>query len=369
MTQALAMRELLTRCGHEIVAVLVGGDAARPLPEFFTSAFDQPVVRLTSPGFHFRRARGVFLPATMWTLLKSLRGCRRSLAVIEETLRRTQPDLVINFLEPLMGVYKLLRSSKIPVLAVGHHFLIEHPSWLQVRQRRPQQWGMRGYVELVGYGATHLGLSFYRLPDEPQRRLFVSPPLLRRQVYGLNSVAAGQFLLVYLLNHGYRADIERWHRANPETELHCFYDRPGAPEAETPSPGLTFHPLHGEKFLTMMANCRAVVSTAGFESLAEAALLGKPVLAVPVENHVEQYLNACDAEKAGLAVHGRTFNLDLIRAVTAGDAQARFQQWAHQADAIVARVVERAVQGAVAHTEVPSTEAVEWESAPVPAER
>lgn len=118
-----------------------------------------------------------------------------------------------------------------------------------------------------------------------------------------------------------------------------------------------------------MAACRAVVSTAGFESLAEAALLGKPVLAVPVENPVEQYLNAGDAEFAGLAVHGRTLNLDRIQGVTAGTAQVRFRPWARQADMMVARMLECAVGGADAPAEAPLADALDWDGAPVAAGR
>ena len=46
---------------------------------------------------------------------------------------------------------------------------------------------------------------------------------------------------------------------------------------------LTFHKLHGEKFLRLMASSRGVACTAGFESVSEAAYLGKPLLMVPVE--------------------------------------------------------------------------------------
>jgi len=45
---------------------------------------------------------------------------------------------------------------------------------------------------------------------------------------------------------------------------------------------LTFHRLDGEKFLRMMGECKYVACTAGFESVSEAAWLGKPLFLVPV---------------------------------------------------------------------------------------
>jgi len=127
----------------------------------------------------------------------------------------------------------------------------------------------------------------------------VCPPPLRRQLFQLDSTP-GDYVLVYLLNHGYATAIRRWHTLHPHIAVHCFYDRPRAPVEELVAPNHTFHALHGEKFLRMMANAHGVVCTAGFESACEAAYLGKPLLLIPVENHVEQYLNACDAERAGL---------------------------------------------------------------------
>ena len=121
-------------------------------------------------------------------------------------------------------------------------------------------------------------------------------------------------MLVYLVNHGYSEEIRAWHRAHPEVALHCFYDRPGAPPEEVVDGSLTFHRLDGEKFLRMMAGCRAVVSTAGFESVCEAAWLGKPVLVVPGPEP-----RRADAECAGCgpgrvrASPTSTFRLDRLR--------------------------------------------------------
>ena len=99
-----------------------------------------------------------------------------------------------------------------------------------------------------------------------------------------------------------RRQIIEWHKSNPQIALHCFYDKPDAPPEFRHDNTLTFHRLDGEKFLRMMAECKYVACTAGFESLSEAAWLGKPMFLVPVENHVEQQINAIDATRLGLGV-------------------------------------------------------------------
>ena len=117
---------------------------------------------------------------------------------------------------------------------------------------------------------------------------------------------------------------------------------------------LTFHRLDGEKFLRMMAECKFVASTAGFESLAEAAWLGKPLFLVPVENHIEQQINALDAMRMGLGVADRSFNLDRLSELPDRLDTAKYHAWLNRAEAIFLQTLDRAVQGARAASPRPS---------------
>lgn len=329
-----------------MVGVLAGANRNRSWPDFFERGFDTPVRRLASPGFVFSRQRGVNLPATLWQVAMRLGEFRESLRILSRTVNATRPDLLVNFLEPLVGWFARIGRSPVPMLAVGHQFMLSHPDYGRSNRCRLQQWGLRRYVETTGAGAMRYALSFYRAGDDEQRRCLVGPPLLRDELFHLETTT-GEFLLVYLLNEGYRRDLESWHRRHPGVPIHCFYDRPNAPETERVDATLTFHALHGERFLEMMAACRGVVCTAGFESVSEAAWLGKPVLAVPVEGHVEQMLNAVDAEHCGLALAGQGFELDrLLEAPLKRPAQNRFREWMRESDERLAWAVARAAPAA-----------------------
>jgi uncharacterized protein (TIGR00661 family) len=152
---------------------------------------------------------------------------------------------------------------------------------------------------------------------------------------------AGDYVLVYMATHGYADLVRAWHREHPDEKLHCFYDRPGAPPVEALGPNLTFHQLDGEKFLWLMAGCRAVMCTAGFESICEAAFLGKPVLMVPLDGHHEQQLNARDAELSGVAIGHPVFDLDALSSLPRDPDVAWFKDWCLQADAKLLETVER----------------------------
>lgn len=325
--------------------MLAGAHRNRNWPDFFERGFDTPVRRLASPGFVYRGGRQVNLPATLWQFATRAGEYRRSLATLEDAVRDAAPDLVINFLEPLVGACSRLRGLAAPVLAVGHQFMLEHPAYPKPPGSRMSAMGLRNYVRVTGACAVRYALSFYEAPDLPERDLFVAPPLLRDELFQLDQGRDDGHLLVYLLNAGYRAEVEAWHRRHPEVPLHVFYDRADAVDVEPVDATLTFHRLHGEKFLRLMADCRGVVCTAGFESLSEAAWLGKPALAVPVQGHIEQALNAVDAEACGIAHRASQFDLDPLLAARPGSAQQRFRHWVEQSDSRLLRAVHYAAAG------------------------
>jgi uncharacterized protein (TIGR00661 family) len=248
--------------------------------------------------------------------------------------------LIVNFLEPLLGVYNAIRRHRVPVLAVGHQFMLDHPAFVQDRKWSPDRIGMGAYVALTGARSARLALSFYRADDRPEEHFFVCPPILRRQLFEQRADSFDGHLLVYLLNHGYADDVVRWHREHPEVPIHCFYDKPGAPDEERVDPHLTFHKIHGEKFLRLMASARGVACTAGFESVSEAAYLGKQVLMIPVENHFEQFLNARDAERTGIGLADTTFRLSRLLDPVRPAVTETFRAWVDQAESIAMHAVE-----------------------------
>src|SRR5262245_28641907 len=226
MTQAIAAAQTFEREGHEIVAVTVGTNPSRIIPEFFAHEFGDRLIPIASPGFSFQKAKGVATLATLRQVLANRADYRRSLAVIGATIERTKPHLIINFLEPLMGVYNLLWPHRIPVLPAGPKFMLGHTEFVRCARFLLQQWTMRQYVRVTGARSSKLALSFYPAAAKPDRRLFVCPPLLRAELFDLPLSQPGRFLLAYVLNQGYAEDILRWHAAFPDVELHCFCEKP-----------------------------------------------------------------------------------------------------------------------------------------------
>ena len=95
-----------------------------------------------------------------------------------------------------------------------------------------------------------------------------------------------------------------------------------------------------------MAACRHVVCTAGFESVSEAAWLGKPLFLVPVENHVEQQVNALDAQQSGLGLAEKSFNLDRLAELPDRLPVEKFRAWVASAPEKLFAAIELAVNSA-----------------------
>ncbi|HEX3797361.1 MAG TPA: glycosyltransferase family protein [Verrucomicrobiae bacterium] len=357
MTQAMAVKQIVEQAGHQVTSVVVGLGAHRQIPAFFSSAMKMPIHRIATLDFSYNQNRGVNLPKTLAGIVRKTPAYLAGLRKIRSLVRETKPDVIVNFFEPLTGIYSLISRKRPPVVSVAHQFMFGHPDYVRLPGKRVEQLGMKWFVELVGARSSKVALSFYEAPNQPRKRLRVCPPILRPQLFDLES-RHGNFVLAYLLNHGYAEQLIAWHKKNPGVKVHCFYDKPGAPEEFQFDDTLTFHRLDGDKFLRLMAECRHVACTAGFESLAEAAYLGKPLFLMPVENHVEQQINAIDAVRTGWGVSDTSFNLDRLKELPDALENGKYHAWLNRGNTILLKALEDAVtRKAQSHVELIPAEA------------
>lgn len=344
MTQALALRSLLEEAGHEVCGVLLGRSPNHAAPDFFLNKIGAPVHYVESPNFALDgQHRGVRMARTLWTNAGLLGRFRRSLEDVGDVLRRAQPDVVINFYEVMTGTYYRRYRPRVPMVCVAHQYMFQHPAYRFPPRAFWNRQALQLFTRATRWGAARtLALSLYPASDLPEQDLVVMPPLLRRDLFAQPLGAEEPFLLLYLLNSGYASQVVRWHEAHPGVRLHCFWDHPEAAPVEHYSDGLTFHRLDDEKFLSMMARCRGLVCTAGFESVSEAMYLGKPVLMVPVEGHFEQRCNARDGVRAGAGVRSPRFDLHRLTEFLPrfGGPSARFRRWIRAAEPQFVREIE-----------------------------
>jgi uncharacterized protein (TIGR00661 family) len=363
LTQAMALQRMLRSAGHRVEEIVVGKSRGQAVPTFFREAVDAPVTHVESPSFvSDRKDRSVRPWATLLREVKRTPTFWRSLKAVGAAVDRHEPDVVVNFFEPLMGLYAAIHELSTPVVAVAHQYMFFHPAYRFPNGHRVQRGAVRAFARLTAWGAAQrLALSLYPAPDRPQDNLTVVPPLLRADLFRQPQDRSEPFFLVYILNSGYAEEVIRWHERHPEVPLHCFWDRPDAAPVESYDETLTFHQLDDEKFLSLMARGRGFVSTAGFESVAEAMYLQTPVQVVPVEGHYEQLCNAVDAVRAGAGIRSFHFDIDRLQEACSRypEGGRHFRRWVRRARRRFVREIEAVVRG---ETAAPVPSALDAES-------
>ncbi|MFL5342659.1 MAG: glycosyltransferase family protein, partial [Gemmataceae bacterium] len=311
LTQALAVQRILLDAGHSIPAILVGRQPGNPIPPFYAEKAAAPISQYPSfiPITDSTDTK-LDVPASVRYNVPRLGEYWRGMGLIRDAIARHRPDVVLNFLEPLVGVCYLLYRPRAPLVGLANHFLMMHPDYPFPPGKHVARYLFKIYARLTAFGAARrLGLALKPMSDFPSGYA-VLPPLLRPEVLDCRPGPAEPFLLIYLLKAGFREEIIAWHCRHPEVELHCFTDQPQEADAVPFDATLTFHRLDDRKFLDLMTRCRAMVATGGYQTLCEAMYLGKPILIVPVGTHFEQECNAHEGELVGAGLGASHFDLD-----------------------------------------------------------
>ena len=114
MTQAMAVKEMAEAAGHRVVAVTLGVSAHRPAPAYFASAMNLPVRQLPTLEFKYKNNRAVSNTATLLGVLGNLPKYWHLLRQLDAVVREVQPDVILNFFEPIAALYALTRRRRPP---------------------------------------------------------------------------------------------------------------------------------------------------------------------------------------------------------------------------------------------------------------
>jgi len=313
LSQALAMNEILEKLGVELVSVYVGSSSFRQLPQYFTERFGQKIHEFKSPNFSKdKNDKGIQVGKSLFLGIVNL---PRYIAIgvgLAKRIKKENVDLIINFYEPLIGLSQLFYRLKIPIICVAHQYLAMSPNFVLPRKPHFDRIGLQNltYITQIG-SAQKWALSFYPAESFFKKNIIVVPPLLRNKIFHLKP-NSGNYYLIYILNSGYAQNVIDWQKTQPQTEIHCFWDRFVLPNPYSPQQNLYFHHLSENGFLEKMAGCKALITTAGFESVSEAIYLQKPVAMVPVEGHYEQKVNSFDALLAHAGVRYDSFDIQAL---------------------------------------------------------
>ncbi len=312
LTQAISLKQLLVRNGHEVVAVMAGSSKKRVLPDFFAEKMGTEIIQFQSPNFMpAPKNKKPFLLGSILYNLLLIPVYIESMFRIRNTIAEKKPDIVVNFYELVCGLTYGVLNPQVPMINLAHQYYFLTSNFTYTGTKKFQFQLLNFYSQLTKLNATKvLALSFRDEETDQHDGISIVPPLLRQEVLNMKS-HKGDYIHGYILNDGYMKNVSDWSKKNPNEELHFFWDNKSANIETKINPNLTMHSLSDVLFLKYMAGAKAYATTSGFESVCEAMFLHKPVLMVPT--HIEQECNAIDAIQSGIGVKTENFNLSILQ--------------------------------------------------------
>jgi len=263
-----------------------------------------PCIRLEYIGDH------VSIPKTIWHGARYLTHLPRNINWLREEIQRHQPDLALVDLEAALP--RAARKERVPCIAIdNHHRFVVYDS-------SQSAWWLRLYALVIGMfvritcPAQHALLvsAFHHMPVKRrflQRNLHLIGPLLRKSVLAAQP-RRGDDLIAYLRESMPPNVLQALRDCGERVRVYGLGERPAEGQ-------LTYHALSDGEFVEELARCRAVISTAGHQLIAEAIHFGKPCLVMPEIGHIEQQTNAdvLDDCGGGIWTHARQLSAELLR--------------------------------------------------------
>lgn len=283
---ATRVRSVVEQMRHEHQLVLFAPDQAYEFlaPRYPAGFPNVEVRRIPGLRFHYTRGR-LDLTKTVGYGLGYLWRLPSVVRELKKTIQSENPDLVIADFEPALP--RAARAAGLPFLSLNHqHFLVACDlSSLPAKLRHyAKLMKLAVHAHHTGQQATIVS-SFFRAPlRKKYEHVLQVGPLLRPEIREAKT-ETGDFLLSYLRPNSPKQVLEVLRRSKQEVRVYGLGQQP----AEGP---LRYFPLSETTFARDLATCSALVGAAGNQTLGEALYLGKPVLALPEEDHHEQMINA-----------------------------------------------------------------------------
>lgn len=312
MRARVVLPHLVARGHHVLVAA-----SARPRDLFTRLGFDVVPIEGLSIRYRDGAAQRIeTLVANARSALPALRGnVTRALTDVLDFA----PDVVISDFDSFS--YAIGRAIGCRVVAFDHQHVVtrfRHPR--AVTRRVSYDFALAR--SLVGRKLPrcdrYLVTSFYFPETRPRHRATTTlvGPVVRPAIEAARPTL-GEHVLVYQTASG-DPRLEAALRDAPEIRFRVY-----GLGARAATRNVEYRAFDEDRFIEDLASARAVVTNGGFMTLAEAVVLGKPILSCPIRHQGEQELNAAWLEHLGLGIACRRVSRDELHRLVRFTPRAR----------------------------------------------
>jgi len=200
------------------------------------------------------------------------------------SLNVTQYDLVISDFEPISAYAAKLRGIKSLSLSHQASFLSKNtPRSYEVDPMA--EWVLKNYAPCK----HNIGFHFDKYDD------FILSPHIRSVIRdNKDKTERKGYVLVYLSAYKVE-DLVNVFSKYKEYQFVIFSSQINKPGWNNSN--VKFRPANQSEFMYALLQCSGVITGGGFETIAEALYLNKPVLTIPIKGQYEQECNATAASK------------------------------------------------------------------------
>ena len=272
----------LLKKGHEVKVITYG----------------QSVPVLRQDGFDVFEIKGVHLHFKEGKLKKRL-TLKKGLANLFSNIKKSKHihqlmkegfDLCISDFEPIVPVLRYWYN--LPLLCFDNqHRLTNMEIIIPKEHKIDAALAYFATKTIVSKADWYIITAFgnIKAKDKYKKNTYLVPPVIRGEIIKLNAKKK-KYILVYLTKKDRRL-IKILKEIKENFVVYGF-------EKEKKDKNLVFH-KSGKYFANDLADCKAIIASAGFTLISEALYFKKPYFALPLQGQFEQVLNALFLKESG----------------------------------------------------------------------
>ena len=239
-------------------------------------------------------------------------------------------DFILNDFEPV-SAWACYRN-KVPCIALSHQ-----SSLLEKNTPKPNFKDLLGVFILKNYAPAsyHFGLHFSRYSNS------IFTPVVRKEIRDSEKEDKGHYT-VYLPAYDDKIVVKVLENIS-EADWQVFSKHNKTPFTMK---NIKIRPVENSAFLQSFITSKGVLCGAGFETPAEALILGKKLMVIPMQNQHEQQYNAAALKRLGVPVIKKLkkSNTEKIREWVNSDYRIEIT-YPNITDKIINRIFEMYIEG------------------------
>lgn len=207
---------------------------------------------------------------------------------ILKKFRSFDPDIVITDFEPLTAL--LAKLQRVPLISLDNQHQLTNTKIKVDKRHRKDLLADKLVIKSLVWGAKYyLVTTFFETPSR-RKDTFLFSPIVRKEIRQL--IPQDQDYILVYQNSDFEGLIKILNSIDKKFVIFGANKKGALGNIE-------FKDYSSHEWLKYLANCQAIIATAGLSLISEALYLKKPYLAIPIKKQTEQLVNARYLQELG----------------------------------------------------------------------